>query len=177
VTGIYGTGNVGAPYWTALPIVIVSYLKDGWNLSAAIYDEIHTRNTISQYTTGNILHADFTATKTFGKWKVGPVAYYYGQVTNDSCGVGCAYATGTSLNAQRFNVWAVGALVGYDFGPAQLQVWATQEVSAKASNPATVAATGSDFSVVAQGLTVLGSLSYRLWAPDDAAQPSSIYHK
>ena len=35
------------------------------------------------YTTGDIFHADFTATKTFGKWTLGPVAYYVGQVSND----------------------------------------------------------------------------------------------
>ena len=88
------------------------------------------------------------------------VAYYYGQVTNDSCGVGCLYRTGTLANPQRFNIWAVGGLVGYDFGPAQLSVWATQEVSAKAFNPAAVAATGADLSLVPQGMTVLATLSY-----------------
>jgi hypothetical protein len=174
VTGAFGTGNQGSPYWTFLPEVIVSYLKDGWNLSAAIYDEIHTKNTISQYTSGDILHVDFTATKQIGKWTVGPVAYYYGQVTNDSCGVGCLYATGTLMNPQRFSVWAVGGLVGYDFGPAQFSVWATDEVSAKASNPAAVAATGSDFSLIPQGVTVLASLNYQIWAPE---KPASMYHK
>jgi hypothetical protein len=177
VTGLYGTGNAGSPYWTYLPEVVVSYLKGGWNLSAAVYDEIHTRNTVSQYTSGDILHADFTATKKIGNWTVGPVAYYYGQVTNDSCGVGCLYGTGTLMNPQRFNIWAVGGLVGYNFGPAYLQVWATQEVSAKASNPAAVTASGADFSVVPQGMTVLASLSYRLWAPEQTDQPASMYHK
>jgi hypothetical protein len=174
VTGAFGTGNQGSPYWTFLPEVIVSYLKDGWNLSAAIYDEIHTKNTISQYTSGDILHVDFTATKQIGKWTVGPVAYYYGQVSNDSCGIGCLYPTGTLMNPQRFSIWAVGGLVGYNFGPAQLSVWATDEVSAKASNPAAVAATGSDFSLVSQGVTVLASLNYKIWSPE---QPASMYHK
>jgi hypothetical protein len=178
VNGVFGTGNVGSPFWTFQPEVIVSYLKDGWNLSAAVYEEFNTRNTVSQYKSGDILHADFTATKTIGKWTFGPVAYYYGQVSNDSCSaVTCGYATGTLLNAQRFNVWAVGGLVGYNFGPAALSVWATQEVSAKASNPAAVAATGADFSLVPQGLTVFATLSYRLWGPDEVAKPSTMYHK
>ena len=167
---------IGDPYWTFQPEVIVSYLKDGWNLSAAIYAEINTRNTATQYRTGNILHADFTATKTIGKWTFGPVAYYYGQVSDDSCSAACGYATGTLLNPQRFDIWAVGGLVGYNFGPAALSVWATQEVSAKASNPATFAATGQDFSLVHQGMTVLATLSYRLWGPEEAPKPA-IYHK
>jgi hypothetical protein len=167
---------IGDPYWTFQPEVIVSYLKDGWNLSAAIYAEINTRNTATQYRTGNILHADFTATKTIGKWTFGPVAYYYGQVSDDSCSATCGYLTGTLLNPQRFDIWAVGGLVGYNFGPAALSVWATQEVSAKASNPAAVAATGQDFSLVHQGMTVLATLSYRLWGPEEAPKPA-IYHK
>jgi hypothetical protein len=168
---------VGDPYWTFQPEFIVSYLKDGWNLSAAIYDEINTRNTVTQYKSGNILHADFTATKTIGNWTFGPVAYYYGQVSDDSCSPpSCGYRNGTLLNPQRFDIWAVGGLVGYNFGPAALSVWATQEVSAKASNPAAVAATGQDFSLVHQGMTVFATLSYRLWGPEAPAKPA-IYHK
>jgi hypothetical protein len=164
---------IGDPYWTFQPEFIVSYLKDGWNLSAAIYDEINTRNTATQYTTGNILHADFTATKTIGKWTFGPVAYYYGQISDDSCSaLTCGYLTGTLLQPQRFNIWAVGGLVGYNFGPAALSVWATQEVSAKASNPAAVAALGQDFSLVHQGTTVFATLSYRLWGPEEAPKPA-----
>jgi hypothetical protein len=167
---------IGDPYWTFQPELIVSYLRDGWNLSAAIYDEINTRNSVTQYTTGNILHADFTATKTIGKWTFGPVAYYFGQVTDDSCAaLTCGYATGTLLNPQRFNIWAVGGLVGYNFGPAALSVWATQEVSAKASNPAAVALTGQDFSLTHQGMTVFGTLSYRLWGPEEPARPAMIH--
>lgn len=181
VTGINGTGNVGAPYWTFQPEVILSYLKDGWNLSAAIYEEFNTRNTVSNYRSGSILHADFTATKTIGKWTLGPVAYYRGQVTDDSCSsVSCLASnpTGTLLNPQRYDIWAVGGLLGYNFGPAALSVWATQEVSAKTKNPAAVAATGSDFSLSGQGMTVFATLSYRLWGPDEeAAAPAKIFHK
>jgi hypothetical protein len=176
VNGLAGTGGPGNAYWTFQPEVIVSYLKDGWNLSAAIYEEFNTRSSVTQYKSGDILHADFTATKTIGKWTFGPVAYYEGQVSNDSCSVNCAYTSGTLLNAQRFNVWAVGALVGYDFGPAALSVWATREVSAKASNTAAIAATGEDESLVSQGTTVFATLSYRLWAPDTPVQ-TSMYHK
>ena len=179
VTGVTGTGNVGSPFWTFQPEVIVSYLKDGWNLSAAIYEEINTRSTVSNYRSGNILHADFTATKTIGKWTLGPVAYYYGQVSDDSCSaISCGYATGTLLNPQRYDIWAVGGLLGYNFGAAAVSVWATQEVSAKASNVGAIAATGNDFSLVPQGLTVFGTLSYRLWGPDEEAHPvQKLFHK
>jgi hypothetical protein len=174
-TGVNGLGNVGLPYWTFQPEVIVSYLANGYNLSAAIYEEFNTANSVTHYTSGDVLHADFTATKTFGKWTLGPVAYYYGQVTDDSCPIFCV-ATGASTlaHSSRFNVWAVGGLVAYDFGPAALSVWATQEVSAKASNAAIAAA--SDPSTVTQGTTVFATLSYRIWAPDEPAKPA-LFHK
>jgi hypothetical protein len=173
VNGANGLGGEGNPYWTYQPELILSYLKDGWNLTAAIYAEFNTANTVTHYTTGDLLHADFTATKTIGKWTFGPVAYYVGQVSNDSCPASCI-ATGEStlLHSSRYDVWAVGALVGYDFGPASLSVWATQEVSAKVSNPSAAV----DPSVVAQGATVFATLSYRLWAPDAPVQPA-LYHK
>jgi len=185
VTGATGLGNQGAPYWTFQPEAILSYLANGWNLSAAVYAEFNTVNTVSGFTSGDILHADFTATKTIGKWTIGPVAYYEGQVSNDSCSsVGCQAIYGVTpasvaaLTNNRFNVWAVGGLVAYDFGPAALSVWATQEVSAKASNAAALAARGIDPSEVSQGMTVFATLSYRIWGPEEA-QPvkTSMYHK
>jgi hypothetical protein len=115
--------------------LIASYLKDGWNLSAALYEEFNTANSMTGYRSGSIFHADFTATKTIGQWTVGPVAYYYGQVSDDSCSSATCLMTyaatgGTLGNAARSNVWAVGGLVGYNFGPTSLSVWATQEISA-----------------------------------------------
>jgi hypothetical protein len=177
-TGTFKLGNVGAPYYTFQPEAILSYLRDGWNLTAAVYDEINTQNSVTHYTSGDILHADFTATKTIGKWTIGPVAYYYGQITNDTCPVSCiAAGESTALHSSRFDVWAVGGLVGYDFGPASFSVWATQEVSAKASNAAAAAiAGGADPSTVTQGTTVFATLSYRLWAPDEPTKPA-LFHK
>jgi hypothetical protein len=177
IQGRTGLNNAGAPFWTFEPEVIVSYLKDGWNLTAALYEEFNTANSIDNYTTGNIFHADFTATKTIEKWTIGPVAYYVAQVSNDSCPTGACTAinpTGTASNAQRYHVFALGGLVGYNFGSANLSVWATRELTAKASNPAV--ATGSDTSLVPQGTTVFATLSYRLWAPDEPVKPA-MYHK
>ena len=184
-TGATKLGNQGAPYWTFQPEAILSYLANGWNLSAAVYAEFNTQNTTTNYTSGDVLHADFTATKTIGKWTIGPVAYYVGQVSNDNCSsitcqttYGVGPASVAALTNNRYNVWAVGGLVAYDFGPAALSVWATQEVSAKASNAAAIALTGADPSTVTQGMTVFATLSYRLWGPEEA-QPvkTSMYHK
>ena len=179
VQGINGLGNVGAKWWTFQPEVIVSYLANGFNLSAAIYEEFNTRNQVDDYQTGNIFHADFTATKTIGKWTFGPVAYYVGQVSNDSCSsLKCLGINplGTLVNAQRFNLWAVGGLLEYNFGPASLSVWATQEVSATAKGAVPLGGTPGDPALITQGMTVLATISYRLWAPEEPAK-APMFHK
>jgi len=173
VNGANGLGGVANPYTVFQPELILSYLKDGWNLTAALYTEFNTENTVTHYTTGDIFHADFTATKTIGKWTFGPVGYFVGQVSNDSCPASClAFGESTLLHSSRYQVWAVGALLGYDFGPASVSIWATQEVSARANN----VAANPDGSVVTQGLTVFATLSYRLWAPEEPAKPA-LFHK
>jgi hypothetical protein len=45
---------------------------------------MNTANSITGYTSGDVFHADFQAVKTFGKWKLGPVGYFIGQVTGDT---------------------------------------------------------------------------------------------
>ena len=45
--------------------------------------EMNTRSTVTNYKSGDIFHAEFTATKTIGNWTFGPVGYYAGQVTDD----------------------------------------------------------------------------------------------
>ena len=172
--GFNGLGIVANPYWTFQPELIVSYLANGWNLSVAMYDEINTTNQITHYTTGNIFHADFTATKTIGNWTFGPVAYYIGQVTDDTCNVGCIGST--LLHAQRYNRFAVGGLLGYNFGPASLSIWAATDVLADAKNDAALAALGADPSTTISGTTVFATLSYRLWAPEEPAK-APMFHK
>ena len=180
VPGQAGLSNVGNPWYTFQPEIILSYLKDGYNLSAAIYEEFNTADRFNQYTNGDVFHVDFTATKTIGKWTFGPVASYVAQVTNDKCGADCQALGFTTLtNAQRFQVFAVGGLVEYNFGPASLSVWATQDVLAKASNAAASQPNpvtgGTDLSLISRGTTVFTTVSFRLWAPEAPAAP--LIHK
>jgi len=72
-------------------------------------------------------------------------------------------------NSQRQNVFAVGGLLEYNFGPATASVWITQDVLANAKN-STAAALGFDPSAISRGMTVFGTLSYALWNPQ--APPS-----
>ncbi|MEW6639528.1 MAG: transporter [Pseudomonadota bacterium] len=165
ISGPAGLNNVGNPWWTFQPELIVSYLKDGWNITAFLYEEFNTKNSKTDYQSGDVFHADFTVTKTIDKWTFGPVAYYAGQVSNDKSS---AFYNG-AVNVNRYNIWAVGGLVAYNFGPATLTVWALDEVSSRASGGTPNAA--GDTASITKGWTAFASLSYRLWAPDEPAPP------
>ncbi|WP_253710415.1 transporter [Bradyrhizobium sp. WD16] len=168
--GPAGLSNVGVPWWTFEPSLVLSYVKDGWNLTANLFEEINTANRLTNYRTGNVLHAEFTATKSFDKWTLGPVAYYVGQVTDDRSS---AFYNG-AINVNRYNVWAVGGLVGYDFGPASINVWGLKEISASASG-GRAGSPGVDTATITKGFAIFAQLNYRIWAPEEPAARSIPY--
>jgi hypothetical protein len=160
ISGPKGINNVGAPYWTFQPQVALSYAKDGWNLTANMYQEFNTKNTVSGYTSGDIFHTDFTATKKFGRWSFGPVAYLTDQVSSDT-----SSAAYNFVNGGRFSDFAVGALVAYDFGPATLSLVGTDEVYAHTSG----GTPGAGNVITPQGWTIIGEVSYKLCCFDEEA--------
>jgi hypothetical protein len=85
-------------------------------------------------------------------------------VTNDTSSA----FYGNAINVNRYNIWAGGGLVGYNFGPAALTVWATQEFSSNASG-GTAGLPGTDSASITKGYSVFANLSFRLWAPDEPA--------
>jgi hypothetical protein len=169
ITGPAGLSSIGDPWWTFQPELIVSYLKDGWNLTANVFEEFHTKNPISGYQTGDIFHAEFTATKTIGNWTFGPVGYLAAQVTNDTSSAYYNYV----INSNQSSRIGAGGLIGYNFGRAQLNFWLTDEVYYSVSGKSPVA--GVDLASVPHGASGFLQLSYRLWAPDDQQQkPAKI---
>ena len=99
-------------------------------------------------TSGNALYGDFFAAYKLGKWEFGPVAYFEAQTTADT-GPGCPALCGNLSNV------AVGGLVGYDFGPVDIQVWVTDSVARQNA---------------IDGVNVWTRLGFRIWAPE-AAKP------
>lgn len=94
-----------------------SYTGDGWNLTANLLWGI-TFDT-SKYTglnsTANGFNLDLTATKTIGKWELGLAAY--GSTEYD-----------TPYGRPKQKQFALGPLVGYNFGPVILQAYLTRDV-------------------------------------------------
>jgi hypothetical protein len=64
----------------------------------------------------DFINVDLTATKKFGKWEFGGVAY------------GSTYLTRPIVNYQKQSEFAVGGLLRYDIGPVTLQAYVTTEV-------------------------------------------------
>jgi hypothetical protein len=88
------------------------------------------------YRSGQQAFLDLAATYKVGKWELGPVAALKWQTTADSPGGGftCAQLAATlpaSLGCGRATNYAVGGLIGYDFGPVNFQVWAVDSVYTK----------------------------------------------
>ncbi|MET3973507.1 hypothetical protein ABIB94_009194 [Bradyrhizobium sp. JR7.2] len=78
-TGLAKLSNVGDPYWTFIPQLSFSYLKNGWNFTANVYNEMNTASSVTDCTTGNIFHVDITATKQIDRWTIGPVGSMSGR--------------------------------------------------------------------------------------------------
>jgi hypothetical protein len=102
----------------------VSYLADGWNLTAAAIYGLPTRNDFSGVTNGNWLNLDLTATRKFGQFELGAVGYYSTQVIDDR---GCEgfYGPGVCAYGSRA---AIGGLLGYDFGALDMKLSVTKAV-------------------------------------------------
>jgi Putative MetA-pathway of phenol degradation len=120
----YSTGSLNQRF-------ALSYTANGWNLTANViwgiqFDQVTDRPQTSPCPVSpgrpsngcnpNFMNVDLTATKKFGKWEVGPVAYYSSDLSTPVPGY------------QKQSQFAVGGLIGYWFGPVILQGYVTSDV-------------------------------------------------
>ena len=109
----------------------LSYTANGWNLTAnAIWGIQFNQVTSNPQLSGcpvspafpnngcnpNFINVDLTATHKFGKWEAGWVGFYSSDLSTPVPGY---------LKQSQF---AMGGLVGYDFGPVILQGYLTTDV-------------------------------------------------
>ena len=151
-------------YWTFEPSLAFSYLGNNWVASANFFYDINTKSqgaccAATQITSGNALYGDFTAVYKVGKWSIGPVGYFETQTTNDTGP--CSPAAGVSL-CGRYETAAAGGLIGYDFGPVDLQVWVTDQF------------VGQDTPAGKGALDVWTRIGFKLWGFD---QPHPLVTK
>lgn len=197
-------GSTVPDYWTVRPHAAITYLGEGWNLTASFTYDINTAsqgntgiyqiigrnpatapafasfitgpaNPGAGYTSGNFLFIDWTATKKFDKWEIGPVGFFKFQTTNDSPG-GINPATGAAWTCDQLTVAKLpqcgkdinigaGLLIGYNFGPVDMKfIYSNGFYSRDAIN----ANTGSTYWL---------KTSFRLWSPDEEPPKKPLYTK
>jgi hypothetical protein len=143
-------------YWTFEIPFAVSYLANNWNITGNFFYDINTASNgtccaATPVTSGNLLYGDLHALYKIGKWSFGPVGGFEVQTTGDT---GCsAVATGLGI-CNRLGSAAIGGLVGYDFGPVDLQVWVTDVIASQ------------NFAEGVGTMNVFTRLGFRLWGPE-----------
>jgi hypothetical protein len=80
-------------------------------------------------------------------------ASYIGQVSNDTSSAFYHNA----INVDRYNLFALGGMVGYNFGPVSVNVWATKDVIATASG----GPSGPDKATIPKGYKVFANINFR----------------
>jgi hypothetical protein len=163
-------------YWSYELHGAVSYLGDGWDLTAHWVYEFNTpsaghtgvfaRTPFAAfgvgYRSGDQMFLDLTATKMFGKWELGPVAFFKLQTTSDRPGGGVSCAampalTGSLLKCGQAAEADLGGLIGYHFDrTTSLQMMVTDTVSSR------------DYF---HGLNVWTKLAFQLWQPERQPDP------
>jgi hypothetical protein len=105
---------------TFFQLAALSYVANGWNLSATAIYGINDRpigtNSSLLAVNPDYFNLDLTATKAFGKWEIGAVGFYNTDVTDPVPIIG------------RQSQFALGALLGYDWGPLKTQAYLTRDV-------------------------------------------------
>jgi hypothetical protein len=118
--------NIGANYFSFEPVYAVSYLNDkGLDVSAKFMYNIKTKNTDTDYQSGDEVRVDALVGKKFGKVQLGLAGYYNKQVTADK-------ANGVPVANSKNEVLALGPSLKYTFADHSMLVAAYEhEVIAK----------------------------------------------
>jgi hypothetical protein len=113
-----GSVNTGTGAFATALDLGVSYLRDGWNLSAHVNYFMHATNPDTDYRSGDELLVNWTAMKDLGGFSLGPVGYYRRQMTDD-VNKGSAYGGTVS---GRIEQSGLGLGFTKRFGPRELNI-------------------------------------------------------
>jgi hypothetical protein len=112
--------NLANAFYTFEPSFAISYLNNGWNLTANNVLDFNTKNQTTDYQSGNIYYLDLTAAKRFGDWTFGLLGNYTQQFTDDEVGGQVVPAANGFGRGSRVMHVKVGPMVSYDFGRFQV---------------------------------------------------------
>jgi hypothetical protein len=113
----------GNGYWAIQPDLGLSWLSEGWNVSADLHLPIPVSSTTAtnyNYRSGVMFEADYTVTKTINKWTFGLGAYQVNQLNSD---------TNNGVNVHNIATrFGLGPIVGYQFGGINIQATLNESV-------------------------------------------------
>ena len=95
-------------FYTYEPSVAISYLQNGWNLTATNILDINTKDQRTNYLSGDIYYLDLTAVHTFGKFTAGLIGNVTEQFTDDTKG-----GTRVGSDGNRVEHVMLGPLLSY----------------------------------------------------------------
>jgi hypothetical protein len=99
--------NIGRNYWTFEPVFAVTYLSSsGYEVSAKFMYDFNTKNTATDYLSGQEFHVDYTLGKKIDNMNIGIGGYYYKQITDDSL-------DGDTVHDKKGQVFAFGPQFRY----------------------------------------------------------------
>ncbi len=130
VTGKWLKGGLpsGNGFWTIQPDLGLSWLHEGWNISADLHLPIPVSSTTAtdySYRSGTEFEADYTIAKTINKWTIGLGGYQVSQLNGDTCsGSACPFPASSKISSR----FGLGPLVGYQFGGINVQATLAQSV-------------------------------------------------
>jgi len=101
-------------WWVVEPTLGISYVPNGWNLSASLFYDHNFVNPATGYTSGDVIGGDYTVMKTIGRVGVGIGGYSQTQISND-------VQDGLEIANSRASNYGIGPMVSYDFGSIVLQ--------------------------------------------------------
>ncbi len=124
---IYTPGIASNEQWVPEWRTGISYLGGGWNLSANIIVGFGTSSIVPSLfpKQNDYVNVDLAAIKTLGKWQLGVVAF----------GSSDTNVTGANITTGKQSQFAVGGLVGYEWGPVNTQVYYTHDVDVQHYGP------------------------------------------
>jgi hypothetical protein len=124
--------NIADNFWAFEPNVGISYLRNGLDLSVHLVYDIMTANNSSSafgnvhsnYHSGNIFVADYSASQAFGQWRFGVTGYGVQQTHDDSAG-------GRTLDATQISKVGVGPLIEYNTSRIGINFYYVRDVAWK----------------------------------------------
>ena len=111
-----GAHGVSTDAWVAHEGLNLAYYSDGWKLAANLAYQFQGWNyAYHAPSANNNFIYDLTATKTIGQWEMGPVGFGSNEVNQVA-------------NPHPSTQFALGGLVGYNFGPFTAQFYVTRDI-------------------------------------------------